>query len=178
MTTGTVQSHLQRSHALHHDPESARLAIQAEEERELTMLKKVRIRDERTWLAGRVLMAIVFLTAATAKILTFNDTSRMIESMGFAGPGFLLFVAVVVEAFGGAMLAMGMQVKRVSIALIVWVGLVTVLLHHDLTQSWNRASALSNLALAAGLLFLTAHGAGSRSVDQSRRAKLADAEQS
>jgi putative oxidoreductase len=162
------------SHALHHDPESARLALRAEEERELEMLKKRRALDERTWVTGRLLMGIVFLTAAVAKALTFREVSGLIETAGFAGPDFLLSLAILVEAFGGAMLAMGMNVKKVSIGLIVWVGLVTALLHHDLSLAWNRASALSNVALAAGLLFLAAHGAGIRSVDQSRRARLAD----
>lgn len=171
MTTGTMQ------HIIHHDPTSARLALQAEEELELAALKRQRVREERTWLAGRLLMAVVFLTAAAAKALTFRDTSNMIFNQGFAGPDFLLSLAILVEAFGGAMLAMGMQVKRVSAALIVWVGLVTVLLHNDLSMAWNRASALSNLALAAGLLFLAAHGAGARSVDLSRRLKLAGADQ-
>jgi putative oxidoreductase len=168
MTTSTM------SHALHHDPESARLALKAEEERELQALKKRRALDERTWVAGRLLMGIVFLIAATAKALTFSEVSRLIETAGFSGADFLLSLAILVEAFGGAMLAMGMNVKRVSVGLMIWVGLVTLLLHHDLSQGWNRASALSNVALIAGLLFLTAHGAGVRSVDQSRRTRLAD----
>jgi putative oxidoreductase len=166
----------QSSHALHHDPESARLAVKAEEERELVELKKRRAFDERTWLAGRLLMGIVFLTAAVAKAMTFSDVSQMIEAKGFAGPDFLLGMAIMVEAFGGALLVMGMNVRKVSFALIGWVALVTVMMHYDLSQAWNRASALSNVALAAGLLFLIAHGAGIRSVDQSRRARLAGGE--
>jgi putative oxidoreductase len=174
MTTTALPRHHQSSHALHHDPESARLALRVDEERELEVLKKRRGRDERTWLTGRLLMAAVFLTAAVAKALTFNEVSQLIEAQGFAGPEFLLGVAIMIEAFGGALLAMGMNVQKVSLGLVVWVGLVTVLMHHDLSQAWNRASALSNIALAAGLLFLAAHGAGIRSVDQSRRTRLAE----
>lgn len=174
--TATTASHLQGHHALHRDPESARLAIEAEERRELEELKKRRTFDERTWLAGRILMAIVFLTAAVAKALTFSDVSTLVENAGFAGAGVLVSLAILVEAFGGALLAMGMNVRKVSYTLMVWVGLVTVLLHHDLSSGWNRASALSNVALIAGLLFLAAHGAGIRSVDQTRRARLAGQE--
>ena len=174
MTTAELSRHHQSSHALHHDPESARLALRADEEQELEVMKKRRSREERTWLAGRLLMAVVFLTAAVAKALTFSEVSRLIEAQGFAGPDFLLGLAIMIEAFGGALLAMGMNVQKVSAGLVIWVGLVTVLLHHDLSQTWNRASALSNVALAAGLLFLAAHGAGIRSVDRSRRAHLAE----
>jgi putative oxidoreductase len=170
MTTGTLQHH-----AIHHDPGAARLAIAAEEQREMEALKRVRRRDERLWLTGRLLLAVVFLTAATAKALTFGDTSRMLEGQGFAGAGFLLGVAILVEAFGGALLAMGMQTRRVATGLGIWVALVTLLLHHDLSQAWNRGAALSNLAIVAGLFFLIAHGAGARSVDQSRRVKELEA---
>ena len=65
----------------------------------------------------------------------------------------------------------------IAATLAVWVGVVTLLLHHDMTMAWNRASALSNAALVAGLFFLIAHGAGTRSVDQSRRVKAAAAGQ-
>ena len=173
MTPGTLRQHHLGHHALHHDPGAARLAVQEDEARELAALKKARSRDERLWVAGRVVMALVFLTAATAKALAFRETSALIEAQGFSGPDFLLGMAILIETFGGAMLAMGLQVRRVATTLAVWVGLVTVLLYHDLSNRWNQASALSNLALIAGLLFLIAHGAGVRSVDQSRRIKAA-----
>jgi putative oxidoreductase len=177
MTTGTLQQqHQPGFHALHHDPDAARIAVELEEARELEVLKSARKRDERLWLGGRLMMAIVFLTAATAKALTFQQTSEMIALQGFAGPDFLLGVAIAIEAFAGAMLALGMQTRKVATTLIVWVAFITLALHHDLGQAWNRASALSNMALIAGLLFLLAHGAGTRSVDQARRRKETEAE--
>lgn len=174
--TATPQHHL-GSHALHHDPTAARLAVELDEAREIETLKAARRRDERLWVAGRLLMSVVFLTAATAKALTFTDTAAMLEAQGFSGSQFLLAIAIGIEAFGGAMLAMGMQVRRVATTLAVWVALVTLLLHHDLSVPFNRMSALSNLAMVAGLFFLIAHGAGLRSVDQSRRAKQIASEQ-
>jgi putative oxidoreductase len=175
MTTGTLQ-HQKGAHVLHHDPGAARLAVEQDEARELEALKAARRRDERLWLAGRLLMSVVFLTAATAKALTFDDTAKLLEAQGFSGTSFLLVIAIAIEAVGGAMMAMGMQVRRVASALAVWVAMVTLLLHHDLTFAWNRMSALSNVAMIAGLFFLIAHGAGPRSVDLSRRMKQAETE--
>lgn len=175
MSTTSLQHHL-GAHALHHDSDAARLAVEQETQRELEQQRRERTREERAWVAGRLLMGLVFLVAAVGKAATFGDTSRLLADHGFAGPSLLLALAISVELTGGVFLAMGLEVRRASIALIGWVALVTVLVHLDLTQAINRAAVVSNLAIAAGLLLLAARGAGAASADRVRERKLAGAD--
>jgi putative oxidoreductase len=146
-----------------------------DEERELDQMKRERRRDELAWVTGRVTFGVVFLIAAVVKAVTFSGVSALLTDRGFAGSDLLLSLAILFEATAGVLLTIGFKVRRTAMVLVGWVILVTALIHWDLREPLNQAFALSNIAIAGGLLFLATHGAGIASIDRKQQRKAASA---
>lgn len=162
--------------SLHHDPAMAAMALAEAEKERHRQREKLFVRHAYYYAVGRLLLATLFLVGAVAKIVLFPETRRAMDLLGLASPTLLLSVAVTVEFVAGSLLALGLWVRRSAGFLIAYVAAVTVLMHGDISVAMNRAAAITNLALAGGLLLLVAHGAGALSLDrvfERRAAKLA-----
>lgn len=166
MTTARHAAHRVGHVSLHHDPAMAAMALaHAEKERQQQREKRF-VRHAYYSAVGRVLLATLFLVGAVAKIVLFPETRRAMDLLGLASPTLLLSVAVTIEFVAGSLLALGLWVRRSAGFLIAYVVAITVLMHGDMSTAANRAAAITNLALAGGLLLLVAHGAGALSLDR------------
>jgi putative oxidoreductase len=155
-----------RDHPQHHDAQSAGWALAEYEKKEHDRATHLKRRHLRYHVAGRVLLASLFLFSAVAKTLQFDTTWRTLNAtFGLDGSGALLLFAITIELVGGAMLLLGYQTRWASLGLVFYVAMATAIFHHDLTVDLNRAFALANLAIAGGLLLLVSHGAGQWSID-------------
>ncbi len=116
-----------------------------------------------TSLAGRVLIALIFIVAGFSKISGYEGTQGYMEAMGV--PGVLLPLVILLEVVGGLAIVVGFQ-TRILAFLFAGFSLVSAMLFHanfaDQTQS---ILFMKNVAIAGGFLFLVAHGAGRWSVD-------------
>lgn len=126
-------------------------------------------------LAGRLLLAFLFLPAGIAKLTGFAGTVGYITSVGLPMPQVAAALALVVEIGGGIALTLGLCTRWAALALALFT-LVASFFFHAYWAAPADAQAMvqllfnKNVAVAGGLFILAACGAGAWSVD-ARRAK-------
>ncbi|HSD52800.1 MAG TPA: DoxX family protein [Burkholderiales bacterium] len=113
-------------------------------------------------LIGRILLAAIFLVSGIGKIGGYAGTQAYMTSMGV--PGALLPLVIVVEVVGALALIAGYRTRLVALALAVFTLLAAVLFHRAPDQM-QQILFMKNLAIAGGMLILTARGAGTWSLD-------------
>jgi putative oxidoreductase len=121
-------------------------------------------------LIARVLMAALFLPAGISKIAGFAGTVGYIGSVGLPMPEIGAAIAVVVEVGGALALLLGFHTRWAALLMALFTVVAGVFFH----AFWNVAPEamqmqqimfMKNIAIAGGLLALTAFGAGSISLD-------------
>lgn len=169
LAASPIQKHGARPHLkyVHHvDPEAAAIALKQEEEELLREKVQVKARRQHFYLAGRLLLASLFVTSGLAKLANFGATTEAMTDLGLAAPSLLLTIAIGIELIGGALLAAGYLARSAATVLIGYLAAVTLLVHGDWSLELNRSAALANFAFAGGLLMLLSHGAGTFSLDK------------
>jgi putative oxidoreductase len=151
--------------AMHHDPQSAQLAVTLYEAEQRQLHHQQQRRSAQLYAIGRMLVSTLFITSALAKLVDYDATLAALDGV-VAAPALLLPLAIAVELIGGALLFAGIQVRRVGAGLIAWLVAVTLFVHYDLSNPLNRSFALANLAFAGALLMVVAHGAGALSFER------------
>ncbi len=124
-------------------------------------------------LAARILIALLFVPAGFGKLMGFAGTAGYIASAGLPLPEVGAAIAIVVELGFGLALIAGFQTRFVALVMAVFT-VATALFFH---KYWavapeavmvNKIMFMKNIAVAGGLLGLTAFGAGAWSVDAKR----------
>lgn len=115
-------------------------------------------------LAGRILLAILFLDSGLAKITAYAATMNYMDSAGV--PGTLLPVVIALEVLGGVALIAGWKTRAVSLLLAGFTLLSGAIFHGDLGDPGNRIHLLKNLSIAGGFILVIAHGPGMFSLDR------------
>ncbi len=120
------------------------------------------------WLdvAGRILIAWLFVTSGFGKIGGYEGTQAYMASMGV--PGALLPLVIVTELGGGLLIVFGLFTRYAAIALAGFSILAGVLFHAGSPDHMQQLMFIKNLGIAGGFLFLAANGAGRFSLDQRR----------
>ena len=120
------------------------------------------------WLdvAGRILIAWMFVTSGFGKIGGYEGTEAYMASMGV--PGALLPLVIVTELGGGLLIVFGLFTRYAAIALAGFSILAGVLFHAGSPDHMQQIMFMKNLSIAGGFLFLAANGAGRFSLDQRR----------
>lgn len=113
--------------------------------------------------AGRFLMAVIFVAAGAGKIANFAGTQGYMESMGI--PGVLLPLVILTELGGGLAILLGFKVRLVSILLAGFCIVSGVVFHHNFSDQTQMIMFMKNLAMAGGFLTLFVSGAGPISLD-------------
>lgn len=125
-------------------------------------------------LLARVLLAALFLPAGISKIGGFAGTTAYIASAGLPLPELGAGIAVLVEVGGALALLAGYQTRLVALLMAIFTVLAGVFFH----AFWHAAPEqlmveqimfMKNIAIAGGLLALTAFGAGGISLDARRQ---------
>lgn len=117
-------------------------------------------------LAGRVLLAHMFLISGIQKIGGYAGTQAYMESAGL--PGILLPLVILLEIGGGLALLAGFFTRWAAAALAAFSVLAALLFHMNFADQTQAFMFMKNLTIAGGLLFVVAHGAGELSVDARR----------
>ena len=124
-------------------------------------------------LAGRLLLAFLFLPAGIMKVLGFAGTVGYIASKGLPIAEFGAVLAIVVEVGGGLALLCGYKTRIAALALALFTLVASVVFHAFWTMPEEQVMVqqlmfFKNIAIVGGLLVLAAHGAGVFSVDGRR----------
>ena len=113
-------------------------------------------------LAGRLLLAVIFLASAFGKITNFDGTLKFMEAHGMPMTALLCACAIALEALGGITLILGYLTRWGAAALIGFLVTATWIFHSAPDQ---RIALLKNLAIMGGLLQVMAFGPGALSLD-------------
>ena len=124
-------------------------------------------------LAGRALLALLFVPAGFAKIAGFADTSGYIASKGVPLPEFSVAIAIAVE-LGLGLLLVGWQTRWAALGIAVFTAVITFIFHNywavPAEQMMQQQQAFfKNIAIVGGLLLVVAFGAGAWSFDGKRQ---------
>ena len=121
--------------------------------------------ENSTDLAGRVLIAAMFLIAGFGKISGYSGTQGYMQSMGV--PGAALPWVIALEIFGAIAIIAGYRTRLVAAALAGFT-IAAALVFHGGADQMQQLMLQKNLAVAGGFLFLVARGAGGWSLDAKR----------
>lgn len=119
-------------------------------------------------LAGRILLAAIFVLSGWSKIGGYAGTQGYMESMGV--PGALLPLVIAVELGAGLLIVAGLWTRLAALALAGFTLLSALLFHANIGDPMQQIMFMKNLAIAGGFLILFARGAGPLSLD-ARRAR-------
>ena len=125
-------------------------------------------------LAGRILVALIFLFSAYGKIGAFDATAANMASKGMPATDMLLGCAIVLEIVGAALLIVGWKTEWAALALIVFLVPATLYFHnywsYPAEQVRNqRNHFMKNVTILGALVFVVGMGAGPLSIDNRRR---------
>ena len=125
--------------------------------------------DKYINLAGRILLAQMFLMAGLSKIGAYAGTQGYMESMGV--PGALLPLVIALEVGGALALILGWQTRLTALALAGFSLVAAVIFHANLVDQMQMILFMKNFAIAGGLLVVAAQNpAHSLSLDGRRLA--------
>jgi putative oxidoreductase len=117
-----------------------------------------------TEIAGRALLALLFLLSGVGKLGAYSATVGYMSSAGV--PGALLPVVIATEIGGALAIILGWR-TRIAAGLLAGFSLLTaVTFHSNLADQIQMIMFFKNIAIAGGLLLLAVNGAGPVSIDR------------
>ena len=117
-------------------------------------------------LAGRIMLALIFILSGLGKIHDPAGTAGYMQSVGL--PAILLWPTIALEVLGGIALVIGFQTRLVAFALAVFTLMAAAFFHTNFADQMQMIMFLKNIAIAGGLLLLVSSGATALSVDSRR----------
>ena len=119
-------------------------------------------------LAGRLLLAAIFLHEAWSKLVGYSAALAYMQAFGV--PGQLLPLAIAVELGCGLLILCGYHTRAAALILAGFCLATAVLFHGKFGDRNQLLHFEKDLAIAGGLLVLFAHGAGAWTLDVLRSA--------
>ncbi len=119
-------------------------------------------------LAGRAMIAAIFILSGASKLADPAGTIGYIASAGLPLPQLAFAGAAVVELVGGWALVLGYRTRLVALALAVFSILAALSFHSALSDQNQFIHFFKNIAMAGGLLQVVAFGGGRLSLDDRR----------
>ena len=125
-------------------------------------------------LAGRILIALIFLMAGLGKITGFEHTVGYIASKGLPLPQIAAICAIVVELGGGIMLVLGWNTRLAAAAVFVFTAMTALFFHNFWAVAPDQAQNqmihfMKNVSMMGGLLYVVVYGGGALSMDARKR---------
>jgi putative oxidoreductase len=122
-------------------------------------------------LAGRILLALIFVLSGFGKITGFSGTVGYIASKGMPLPELMAVGAIAVEFVGGLMLVAGWKTRWAAAVIALFLIPTTAIFHNLAGLSGMEAqmqviNILKNLSIMGGMLLLIGFGPGRYSVDK------------
>jgi len=121
-------------------------------------------------LAGRFLLALMFILAGFGKLANADGTAQFMASGGLPNLPILALLVGLFEVLAGAALIVGFKARWAALALAAFTVVATLMFHAYWSkpadqQYLQQLMFLKNLAVVGGMLAVAAMGAGAWSVD-------------
>ncbi len=122
-------------------------------------------------LAGRILLAAIFVISGWNKIGGFDGVASYIGSKGLPMPQVLAALTIALELGGGILLIVGYKVRWVALLFFLWLIPTTLIFHKfwgiDAAQVQNQMNNfLKNVSIMGAMLIVMAFGPGAYSLDK------------
>jgi putative oxidoreductase len=114
---------------------------------------------------ARGLLAALFLISGIQKLFVPDMIQGYIASVGLPFPSLVYAITVVIEIGAGTLLLVGFRTRLMAGVLAAFTVAAALLFHRALGDPNQFVHFLKNLAIAGGLLHVSAVGAGAFSVD-------------
>jgi len=114
-------------------------------------------------LAGRILLALLFLLSGIGKIAGYEASVGYMHAMGV--PGALLPFTIVLEIAGAVAIMAGWKTRIAAFLLAGFTLVAAVIFHSNFGDQIQMVMFLKNVAIVGGFLMLMANGAGRYSLD-------------
>jgi len=120
-------------------------------------------------LAGRILIAFIFIFSGFGKLTGFDGTVGYIASKGLPLPQLAAIAAIIVELGGGILLVAGWKARWAAAAMLIFTGMAAVLFHNFWAVTPEQAQNqmihfMKNITIMGGLLYVLVYGSGPISV--------------
>ena len=128
-------------------------------------------------LAGRILLALMFVLAGFSKIAGFAGTVGYMQSKGMPAAELLAGLTILLEIGGGLALMFGFMTRWAALALAGFTVIASLIFHNfwavpEAQQMVQNLMFMKNLSVIGGLLVLAAIGPGRWSLDAKRSGGL------
>lgn len=117
-------------------------------------------------LAGRILLAAIFVLSGLTKITGYAGTQQYMEAFGV--PGALLPLVILAEVGLGLALIVGFQTRLAALGLAGFTLIAGFIFHSNFADQMQFILFMKNLSITGGLLAFAAVGAGALSLDARR----------
>jgi putative oxidoreductase len=116
-------------------------------------------------LAGRILLALIFILSGYGKLTGFAGTAAFMTSKGLPFAELLAALSIVVELGGGLAIVLGWKTREAAALIFLWMIPVTLIFHNPLGLDPALAKQQlihleKNLSIMGGMLYLFAFGPG------------------
>ncbi len=123
-------------------------------------------------LAGRILLAVIFIISGFGKITGYDATAGYMAAKHLPMISVLLPLTILTELGGGLALAAGFKARWVALLLAGFTVLAAIIFHDfwaaDAASHMNQQiNFMKNITIAGGMLMVFAFGPGRYSVDKS-----------
>lgn len=124
--------------------------------------RKVRLSDF-VLLAGRLLLALIFVHEGVALALHFDGTVKAMAQLGIGLP--LVLATIALQIGAGISIGLGVLARIGAVALGLFCLATATLFHTDLANHNELLHFEKDLAIAGGMFVLAVVGAGTLSLD-------------
>ncbi len=118
-------------------------------------------------LAGRILIALIFLQSGIYKFMYYAPTLGYMIKAGLPFPEVLLIASGIIEIVAALAIIAGWNARWAAAALVLWMIPVTLVFHNPAGGQEQMAHFMKNVAIMGGLLVLWALGPGALSLRRS-----------
>jgi putative oxidoreductase len=119
--------------------------------------------NQYTHLAGRILLALIFVISGAGKIADPAGSAGYMQAMGV--PAILLWPTIALELLGGLAIIVGFQTRLVAYLLAAFSLVAAAIFHTNFADQMQMIMFLKNISIAGGFLLLASSGATALSID-------------
>lgn len=119
-------------------------------------------------LVGRVLLSAIFIQAGLSKLMNVSGTIAYFEGLGLPLAGLLIWIVILVELAGGLLVLAGFYIRIAATVLGLFCISAAFVGHSNWADVMDFQAFMKDIAIAGGLFYVAAAGAGIISLDTRR----------